>query len=399
MTFIGKDANEIFINSLKNEIYGDTLVNHDIRSEEILGFNIIRPDLFYNKIQKYPQCYKWVFKILFSTWWLLGLMYTFWLFIKTVFKVSLVKRKEVPKKAMLLFSERLIDMALNISEHNLLPKDWITPVNYKKSKEFTDRYGKNVTSIYELCFFRTCFKSLIYAIKAPRHVKKIQTESYHGIFSYAAFDWYLTYFTLIENEFTEVCFSNHYDRWAVLFDNLSCSSIVILQHGILNDRICPPIKLKNITLVYCYNAVQSVFFKERIIDSYKCSYRFFESYIKLVPLQNTEKLTLLLISCMSITFDYEMELFKALKNSKLDIYLKTHPTIPFKPYIKPASDYNIKLITDKGIFPKVDLVISYQSTLAFEYELLGVQVLYYEQDSVKDLIGKVNEMEAKKLYS
>ena len=62
----------------------------------------------------------------------------------------------------------------------------------------------------------------------------------------------------------------------------------------------------------------------------------------------------------------------------MNIYLKPHPGDKDNPeYPRMAEQYDAVIVPKTG-YPKVDVVISYDSTLADEYDDVGVHVIRYD---------------------
>ena len=51
--------------------------------------------------------------------------------------------------------------------------------------------------------------------------------------------------------------------------------------------------------------------------------------------------------------------------------------------IKKTSNETINMINDKSFYPKVDIAITYNSTLGLEYEASGISVVWLDKISLK----------------
>lgn len=210
--------------------------------------------------------------------------------------------------------------------------------------------------------------------------------------SYSSYNWFITYFSLRHQSFDKIVFVNHYDRWAVLFDNLHSENIILLQHGIISADFAPPTKLKNISELYAYNEEEKDKFLKLVIYNKKCIFKLLKREIKLTSIPakvNTPQV--LLISCLPLTFDDEKKLLINI-SSKVTIFIKAHPVFSTLPYYELKKQFDFNLIVEKDLFPDVDLVISYNSTLGYEYELAGKKVIYYEKLSLDQIKDQINEL-------
>ena len=93
-------------------------------------------------------------------------------------------------------------------------------------------------------------------------------------------------------------------------------------------------------------------------------------------LQHNGKKNVLLV-CWNNNIDKEWEICKMLYGT-CNLYIKPHPGDKDNPeYPKMAERYQCIIIPKTG-YPHVDVVVSYDSTLADEYEDVGVKVVRYD---------------------
>jgi len=210
---------------------------------------------------------------------------------------------------------------------------------------------------------------------------------------------------------TNLIFCNHLDQLVVLIDKLPHRNKILVQHGteiILHNTfdieanflnksqqgfwtLNPPYQYHTITEAYVFTKTEETALLLSILG---CHPKFhYTGYgLKLTDL-NLEKKSVLIVGYYYIFIEIERKILESLQDKGLVVFLKNHPTIPPSKYDSIKKEYDFELITD-GTFPKVDLVISYDSTLALEYEALGVSVLYYDninfsnKQTVEDAIRK-----------
>ena len=89
------------------------------------------------------------------------------------------------------------------------------------------------------------------------------------------------------------------------------------------------------------------------------------------------QLNILIVGYSTLYIDKETELIKRFQGTGIRVYLKNHPTLQVSAYKEIQSFLDFVLL-DGPIFPKVDVVFSYSSTLALEYDALGVEVILYD---------------------
>ena len=74
----------------------------------------------------------------------------------------------------------------------------------------------------------------------------------------------------------------------------------------------------------------------------------------------------------------------------IDIYVKNHPTQSNELYLKLQEDSIFTFIKGQR-FPHVNLVITYDSTLAHEYRSVGIEVLYPTMLSLHEIKKNIEE--------
>ena len=184
-------------------------------------------------------------------------------------------------------------------------------------------------------------------------------------------------------------YSNQSDKFALLFDQIESKGKVLFQHGIVANWGNLPYKLENVSIFY---AMADSTWKDAYNHLLKGNplLKIMDSTIQLseIPSASFSVLIVSDISCI----DVERQILDELsKNKKKVIYLKKHPALVNDGcYRELEHKYGFHYIVDK-IFPKVDFVISYYSTLAYEYMALGTPVYMYT-DKVKFCIDKMIAM-------
>ena len=85
----------------------------------------------------------------------------------------------------------------------------------------------------------------------------------------------------------------------------------------------------------------------------------------------------MLLVCWSNNINYEQRICQLI-NSDCNLLIKPHPGDKDNPeYVEMKEKYGCKIVPKTG-YPKVDIVISYDSTLADEYDDAGVRVIRYD---------------------
>ncbi|ELE5867274.1 hypothetical protein RB975_002439 [Vibrio cholerae] len=185
---------------------------------------------------------------------------------------------------------------------------------------------------------------------------------------------------------------DHFDRWAVLTDKVVSEvknkekkriTLTIIQHGILTSDFSDynstlPFelitKLNNVTDVVVYDELSKKIFLDKILSNDECRFKISPPILDLYS-TDSENIKLLFVG-HSICLKTHVELYLCLR--------RKHPEVEFfyKPHPSQAMDENSRnlgwRVYDKlDHFPDVDVVVSYPSTLAYEYHLAGKPVIQH----------------------
>jgi hypothetical protein len=215
--------------------------------------------------------------------------------------------------------------------------------------------------------------------------------------SYTAMRWFCVYLALEKGGFEHLVTADHFDRWALLVDGLmsrkrvrargvksSDMQLTLVQHGDVRALDQPAssesrlpfvlrYKLNAVTRLYVFDEHSRLVFENDILAS-RCRVRGVEvqryaPLIDLVSLPAEHKVKVLFVGhpiCESI----QIEVFKCMVEAfKVSVYYKPHPTAGMSAL---ARSQGWTVIEDKRIFPAVDLIVSYPSTLVQEYAGQGV---------------------------
>lgn len=211
--------------------------------------------------------------------------------------------------------------------------------------------------------------------------------------SYASFEFYLACFCFFQlDESNEVIYTSTYSRWGYLFGNLPIKT-TFLQHGMLGNNLPYLIKAGCPTIGF--------FLNEEEKDN--CCRQLFSGvpeihYLEGLKFSSNEKLLTngkrnVLIVCNLIHFNKEEKLAKNLYGlGDYNIYLKPHPLDSYDRYMELNKEVPF-IILDKKDYPKVDLVVSYNSTLAIEYRDAGVRVIWHDDKTTEEIITEVNKIQ------
>ncbi len=216
--------------------------------------------------------------------------------------------------------------------------------------------------------------------------------------TFNSFEFFLAYFVLrnIPKE-TTLCFCNQMDRWSILFDNAPQTNRILFQHGIEMPYADWPVKFEHTDTVYVLSA-------EASIDLFRAAFKvkptnvlLLKPTIDLTKMEGDDNFKVLIVGFPSfLLFDNELAIVKAFAKDGNTVYLKPHPgKEDMTKYLNLEKEYpQCKIILERK-FPDVDVVCSYRSTLAVEYQAHNKFVMMYDDYSVDEMIEKIKDLQKK----
>jgi hypothetical protein len=297
--------------------------------------------------------------------------------------------------AILALSTRAYDTISPIYFPNL-PTKWLTVPWVPKHRLSMGAQELPMLSILDKSDLSS---SLADALAVTRRMKRNRSFSPWILQAYTAFRWFLLRRAMNRLEGVLVT-TEHYDRWAVLVDRAvresrraspSFVNLIVVQHGamgalnqeksISRSSLNLPTKLRQVDELYAYNqdeadAFQAMVFANRNISRI-LGIRFFKPTIELTGDLISDRKRLLIVG-HPICEPFHIEIFKNLKNFEhVEIFYKPHPKAPMS---APLVSVGWKIIKDSNFFPRVDLLVSYPSTLVIEYKNVGVPSFVHPLD-------------------
>lgn len=223
-----------------------------------------------------------------------------------------------------------------------------------------------------------------------------------------AYDWCMTDFALrhvpldVDMTFSSIC-----DRMAILYDRLPHHQKTMVQHGTMHFHnvvleashyvwqddlgayIWKSLYKSSPSTVYCYTKDDEIALSRSVIANQPqyihMGYGFKTAF-------KPEKKSILIVGMPSLFLKKEREIIKNLQGLDIIIYLKNHPAETSALYDGLRGEFEFTFIEGLDTkLPAVDLLISYDSTLAYEYASIGTKVLYYghfDIDNIKKVVIK-----------
>lgn len=210
---------------------------------------------------------------------------------------------------------------------------------------------------------------------------------------YVSLDWLVKYKSLLSislDHKQNIYFSNHYDRWAVMFHMvLSDRNLHLVQHGVLSENLVLPYKLTNLKHIHTLDSLsQNTFI---LLFDLKKTTAFYLLKSKLCLMETIHKNSVLIIGQPQSAI-YEIEILQELvKIHNIGmIFIKPHPLYSIDIY-KRIKSYNVTIIDDKLYFPKVSVALNFESTLGLEYQNAGIPVIAIKNKLKSDIVLEVKK--------
>lgn len=216
--------------------------------------------------------------------------------------------------------------------------------------------------------------------------------------TYTAVPWFLGRIALSRLD-ADFVMAEHFDRWAVLVDMTVRAGrrngrpgrkLTLVQHGYIGaigegtEHFVPPCKLSAVTTIYVYDDAADRMFRSVVLSSHAANgvmTHLFRPLITLTLIANDESPRVLFVG-HPLCAELQLSVLDRLQGRAINFFYKPHPLAGL-----PASCRNRswKIIDDNTLFPVVDLVVSYRSTLVSEYENVGIPSV------IHDLTNRTNE--------
>lgn len=272
--------------------------------------------------------------------------------------------------------------------------DWLYSFDVPKDK--WDR-SKRCHSLFEYINIWNVIQAYVLSVIA---IIGAQTKlKFKFVFrTFNSFEFFLTYFVLrnIPDTIT-LCFCNQMDRWAILFDDAPQKNRILFQHGIEVPTADWPVKFEHTDTVYVLSMKESELLFRAAFKVRPSHVYVLKPTIILTKMNDDRNFKILIVGFPGyLRFEKEQAIVKAFAKDNTTVYLKPHPgKEDMTTYLNLEKDYpNCKIILDNK-FPDVDVVVSYRSTLAVEYQAHNKFVMMYDDYTIEEIIEEIKELQSK----
>lgn len=299
-----------------------------------------------------------------------------WYFFKCLLLKSVTSKKDTGKQLIMFARGAFVDFSvLNKSHINVRDVEFVTsPLSNNKMYEECEKL-----SLLAYVSFYDLLNALVNSMRMTCYLPIKYGKRDCFFRSYSAFEYFMVCYAFcrIDNNKT-VLFTSLNDRWAYIFGHLPNNKIFI-QHGAAPLWFSIVGKIGTTNVGYYFNKEQkNLCNKVMFTNIPECKFMELMIFTGNESLKDNGKKNVLLV-CYQLFFEKEKIIIdKLCKNSAINVYIKPHPTDNEKEkYYSLQDEYGFDIL-DKTDYPKVDIVVSYESTLALEYRMAGVKTLLYE---------------------
>lgn len=308
-------------------------------------------------------------------------------FIKCIYAKMVSNKEDIDKQIVLYGRGAFIEFSLfkkshiDINEVDVI----VSPLNDNKMYESCNR-----KSLMTFVNYSELVKALLLSFRVSCFLPR--KYGYRDCYfrSYSSFPFFIVCYAFnhIDKDKT-VLFTSLNDRWAYLFGHVMNKKLFI-QHGALSANFRNVGRIGTADVGYYFNEEQRDICNRKLFNNVpECRYMETMTFTGNEKIANNGNLNLLLICYQHYFANEKMVISELSKNRRINIYIKPHPTDNERgKYIELNRLYAFTIL-DKKDYPKVDYVISYNSTLALEYKMAGVKTLLYEDTSFNDEFEKI----------
>jgi hypothetical protein len=382
-----------YLRAMRNEIAVDLQYFKLAKLDPVCYGKFPRPSRWIATTKRFAFISRLVYRISLPIWYMLGpLLFSY--------QCQSVRAKWQKKETfkfdeggqVLAFNVRVLDI-VNARNIDPFPRQWIVTPWLPLS---TLPAGVEVLSIATILNEADIKRSLMLATLAHRVLQKRRGMSEWGLQSYNAWRWFFVRLA-VDKLPGPLHMVEHFDRWAVLVDgsishsrsNKQIRNLKVIQHGALNADRSPkglgfrlPTRLRAVNHFRAYSTADVEVFKAEILSP-RCfyndfSFSFYKPSIKLTDLANLDNSpSVLFVGHPLCETAHSVFLTALIQKYSCQVFYKPHPANPASSYIK-AFPWTV--VQGRSLFPRVDLLISYPSTLVSEYATHNIPAIVHSVD-------------------
>lgn len=390
-----------YLAATRNEIAVDEMLLAMARLEPARVGYLPRVPHWVGRAARAPALARTVWRLLWLAW-LAGGAVAFFALEYLKFKRLLRGSRTVPAAsaalsdgAVLGFSTRVCDV-VDPTRFSELPTRWLTCPWAPQHALPKAAVELPLMALVDKADLRDAFRA---AVRATYALVRDESRSRWALQSYTALRWFLVRRAVDRISGTLVT-AEHFDRWAVLADRSvraarrqagAARRLVLVQHGALGclsgnghgeGALKPlPVRLACVDELHAYSADAEASFRRAVLVATRrgppLRVHYFKPAIHLTGGQRAARPRLLFVG-HPLCEAFQCAVFRTLRETMaVDAYYKPHPKAPMS---RTMSKVGWTIIDNPQVFPRVDLLVSYPSTLVIEYEGAGIRACVHPLD-------------------
>lgn len=216
-----------------------------------------------------------------------------------------------------------------------------------------------------------------------------------GLQTYTAWRWFVTRLA-VDKLPGPLLTVEHFDRWAVLADSSAWAlrlrapqrTLTVMQHGSVGAdtpatpfSIQLPTRLRGVAHLHVYSAADEEVFRRHILAPerlrQKPSATHFRPRVSLTRLSSSGKASLLFVGHPLCEAAHRALMLRLQDLGSVEAFYKPHPTTGAS---KQIASLPWTIVQSRTVFPRVDLIVSYPSTMVAEYATHGIEAVVHAMD-------------------
>lgn len=251
-------------------------------------------------------------------------------------------------------------------------------------------------------------RSLKLATLAHRALQRRRGLHGWGLQTYTAWRWFFARLA-IDKLPGPLLTTEHFDRWAVLVDGSVWSTrhrqpsrrLTVMQHGSVSTDgpdsglgVQIPTRLRAVDRLHVYSFADANIFKQEILSPRCATEKLVQTYyrpiISLMDIAKSARPSILFVGHPLCEAAHSALVIALQQVADVQFFYKPHPTVCAG---KQLAGLPWTMIHDRLVFPRVDLIVSYPSTMVAEYASHDVPAVVHNMNvSIPEILKRLPEI-------
>jgi hypothetical protein len=394
-----------YLRAVRNEVAVDRHIVSMAGLDPVAFGKIPRPARWIGKMRRFPVLSRLMQHVSLPLWYVLGPVLYGWQRRQVHAALSGANLPRFDAAGQILgLSPRSTDI---VHEHHLpeMPRQWLELPWAPLSGLPRDA---EVIPALSLLDDGDIARSLALAKLAHRALQRRRGLRGWGLQTYTAWRWFLARLA-VDKLPGPLLTTEHFDRWAVLVDGsawhtrlqLPPRRFTVMQHGSVNaDGPQPglilriPTRLRAVDRLHVYSPADAEVFRQDILSP-RCAARqpaqtYYRPMVPLTELAAADRPSVLFVG-HPLCEAAHCALMKALRQAiDVQAFYKPHPTTGAG---RQVAELPWTVIQGRAVFPRVDLIVSYPSTMVAEYASHAIPAVVHTMDvSIPHILDRMPEI-------